>query len=290
MDVFDQILSARKLSISKVVDAIKTKLIPLTIEMLIAFGISKLSQSNRKTCPTPAALNNVLKNRNRIVRQLNQMYSSIALNTLLAGSFLALSKTFKGVRLSLESLPTPQAIGIFPAKDFGGLIFAQPYSFTAKLQSVDDLLESLEERYEGMNRSTLTSLIFLIAGTVTVILLLQGIDKMTQQCAEITGITGISSENGSSDIGLLAISSELLAIAEEEVGDGNPIVNKLNGFIFGVETDNKNLVGTLKRRFAVAKDSRGVTLLKGEPSFSSSDQILIDELIFYIQQNDLKAN
>jgi hypothetical protein len=290
MDVFDQILSARKLSISKVVDAIKTKLIPLTIEMLIAFGISKLSQSNRKTCPTPAALNNVLKNRNRIVRQLNQMYSSIALNTLLAGSFLALSKTFKGVRLSLESLPTPQAIGIFPAKDFGGLIFAQPYSFTAKLQSVDDLLESLEERYEGMNRSTLTSLIFLIAGTVTVILLLQGIDKMTQQCAEITGITGISSENGSSDIGLLAISSELLAIAEEEVGDGNPIVNKLNGFIFSVETDNKNLVGTLKRRFAVAKDSRGVTLLKGEPSFSSSDQILIDELIFYIQQNDLKAN
>ena len=280
MDVFGQILSARKLSISKVVDAIKTKLIPLAIEMLIAFGIAKLSQSNRKTCPTPAALNNVLKNRNRIVRQLNQMYSSIAVNTLLAGAFLALSKSLKGVRLSLDALPAPQAIGIFPAKDFGGLIFAQPYSFTAKLQQVNDLLEDLEEKYEGMNRSTLTSLIFLIAGTVTVILLLQGIDKMTQQCAEI---------NGSSDIELLAISSELLTIAEEEAGDGNPIVNKLNGFIFSVETDNQNLVGTLKRRFAVAKNPQGVTLLKGEPSFSSSDQILIDELVFYIQQNDLKA-
>ena len=48
--------------------------------------------------------------------------------------------------------------------------------------------------------------------------------------------------------------------------------------------------GTLKRRFAVAKDTRGITLLKGEPSFSSSDQILIDELVFYIQQNNLKAN
>tara|TARA_R110000737_G_scaffold73520_3_gene102221 strand:+ start:2015 stop:3742 length:1728 start_codon:yes stop_codon:yes gene_type:complete len=280
MDVFGQILSARKLSISKVVDAIKTKLIPLAIEMLIAFGIAKLSQSNRKTCPIPAALNNVLKNRNRIVRQLNQMYSSIAVNTLLAGAFLALSKSLKGVRLSLDALPAPQAIGIFPAKDFGGLIFAQPYSFTAKLQQVNDLLEDLEEKYEGMNRSTLTSLIFLIAGTVTVILLLQGIDKMTQQCAEI---------NGSSDIELLAISSELLTIAEEEAGDGNPIVNKLNGFIFSVETDNQNLVGTLKRRFAVAKNPQGVTLLKGEPSFSSSDQILIDELVFYIQQNDLKA-
>jgi hypothetical protein len=31
-------------------------------------------------------------------------------------------------------------------------------------------------------------------------------------------------------------------------------------------------------------------MLKGEPSFSSNDQILIDELIFYIEQNDLKAD
>ena len=30
-------------------------------------------------------------------------------------------------------------------------------------------------------------------------------------------------------------------------------------------------------------------MLKGELSYSSNDQILIDELVFYIQQNDLKA-
>ena len=82
---------------------------------------------------------------------------------------------------------------------------------------------------------------------------------------------------------------ELLDIAEEEAEDGNPIVGNVNGFILSVETDNSNPVGTLKRRFAVAKDTRGITLLKGEPSFSSSDQILIDELVFYIQQNNLKA-
>ena len=78
-------------------------------------------------------------------------------------------------------------------------------------------------------------------------------------------------------------------LAEEEEEDGNPIIGNTNGFFLSVETDNKNPVGTLKRRFAVAKDSRGITLLKGEPSFSSSDQILIDELVFYIQQKDLKA-
>ena len=78
-------------------------------------------------------------------------------------------------------------------------------------------------------------------------------------------------------------------MAEEGEEDGNPIIPNINGFELSVETDNSNPVGTLKRRFAVAKDTRGVTLLKGEPSFSSSDQILIDELVFYIQQNNLKA-
>ena len=39
----------------------------------------------------------------------------------------------------------------------------------------------------------------------------------------------------------------------------------------------------------IGKDSKGITVLKGEPSFSSNEQILIDELVFYIQQNDLKA-
>ena len=48
-------------------------------------------------------------------------------------------------------------------------------------------------------------------------------------------------------------------------------------------------VGQLKRRRAVAKNKQGVIQLKGEPSFSSSDQILIDELAFYITSNNLKA-
>lgn len=280
MDLFDKIISARKFSIAKVVDAIKSKLIPLAVSLLLAFGITKLTQSNRKTCPDPATLNNLIRTRNRVVRQLNQMYSTIAINTALAAAFFALSKVLKGVRLAMDAIPAPQAVGTFPAKDFGGLIFAQPYSFTAKLQHINDELEKLEEQYEGMNRSTLTSLIFLIAGTATIVILLQGIDKLTQECSE---------ENGGSDIELEAINVELLAIAEEEQEDGNPIISSLNGFIFSVETDNQNPVGTLKRRFAVAKNNQGVTLLKGEPSFSSSDQILIDELVFYIQQNDLKA-
>ena len=280
MNIFDRIISARKLSIAKVVDSIKTKLLPLAVSMLLAFGIAKISQANRKTCPTPASLDNVFRTRNRVVRQLNQLFSTITINTALAVAFFSLAKVLRGVRLAMDAIPTPQAIGVFPAKDFGGLIFAQPYSFTAKLQHINDELEKLEEQNEGLNKSILTSLVFLIAGCATVIILLKTIDNLLQECAE---------EYGAGDFELLAINQELLDLTEEETGDGNPVVKSLNGFIFSVETDNKNPAGTLKRRFAVAKNAKGVTLLKGEPSFSSNDQILIDELVFYIQQNNLKA-
>ena len=278
LDPFDAILSAKKLTLNKIVDTIKTKLMPLLVTLLLAFGISKLSQKNRKTCPSPDALRDVIRTRNRVVRQLNQIYSTIIINTALAVAFNILAKVLIGVRIQLDNLPIP---GSFGGPGPIGLVFSLPYSFTAKLQDINDKLESLEKNNKGISRATLTSLVFVIAGATTAILLLKSIDQMTQECAE---------ENSITDLELTAINQDLLDISEEEAEDGNPILSNVNGFIFSVETDNSNPVGTLKRRFAVAKDSRGITLLRGESSFSSSDQILIDELVFYIQQNDLKAN
>ena len=281
----DKLISVRKFSIAKLVNVIKSKLVPLAIGILIAFGISKLSQANRKTCPTPEELAELIRRRNRIVRQLNQMYATIIVNTALATAFLALSKSLKGIRLSLDAIPAPQAVGVPPLKDFGGLIFAQPYSFTAKLQHINDELEKLEEQFDGMNRATLVSLVILIAGTATCVILLQGIDNLSQECAEESG----GSNNISNTVELELINQELLDLSAEQEEDGNPVIKNVNGFIMAVVTDDKNPVGSLKRRYAIAKNTRGVVQLKGEPSFSASDQILIDELVFYIQQNDLKA-
>jgi hypothetical protein len=56
----------------------------------------------------------------------------------------------------------------------------------------------------------------------------------------------------------------------------------------GVETEVTE--NPLKRRRAIAKNKQNIVMLKGEWSFSSIDQILIDELVFYIQQNNLKAD
>ena len=64
----------------------------------------------------------------------------------------------------------------------------------------------------------------------------------------------------------------------------------VNGFTLSVVVDRTEQVGETYRRQAIAKNSKGVVILKGEPSFSAIDQILLDELAFYIVNNNLKAD
>ena len=276
----EKVLALKKQSLGQLNKVVKTKLIPLAVELLIVFGITKLSQKNQKTCPTPEQLGEVVNKRNNVTRQLNQIYKSFATNVALQGAFFAFATLARSVSRQLDKIPLPQAVGTPPAKDFGGLIFAQLYSSTGKLQRLKDLIEALEDQNKELSRAILLNLAYLAAGSIVVVSLLKLIDDLSQECAEEGGVT-LEDQ--------LAINEDLLDLAEEQEEDGNPVINTINGFTLSVETDDKNPVGTLKRRFAVGKDSKGITVLKGEPSFSSNEQILIDELVFYIQQNDLKA-
>lgn len=268
------LIVAKRKSIMRVVEIIKTRLVPLAIGMLIAFGITKLSQKSQKTCPSPDQLRDVIRRRNSVVRQLNQIFIAVAVNSALAVAFLQISKAVRGARATVDSLPLPLAIG---GPGPIGLVFSQTYSIVAKLQNVKDVLKDLEESNKDLNKQILIALVFLVVALIIILLLLKGIDGLIQECSE--------EEN----IGFEEISEELLDLTQEAEEEGTPVVKSINGFILSVET-LKNTPGELKRRQAVAKNVDGVTLLKGEPSFASSDQILIDELVFYIQQNNLKAN
>ena len=106
-------------------------------------------------------------------------------------------------------------------------------------------------------------------------------DILIQGCAEEIGGTLEEQEQ---------ISKELLESTQQQSQQLSPVVTNINGFEMNVINVDNITIGGLKRRQAVARNKAGVIMLKGEPSFSSNDQILIDELVFYIQQNDLKAD
>jgi hypothetical protein len=257
----EKVSIARRKAIMNVVSIIQTRLFPLALTLLLAFGITKLTQKNQKICPTRNLLLSNIVKRNKIVKQLNQIYVSISLNTALAAALTIIATQFRTGRLTISSLPIPLA--------------TQPYTTVSKLEDTKDVLKELEEQNKNLNRQILIALIFLVASLATILSLLRGIDELTQECA--------------GDLSFEPISQELIDLASDASNEGVISVDKINGFTLEVQTIDQNAVGKLKRRQAIGKNSQGIVLVKGDPSFSSSDQILINELAFYIQSNNLKA-
>ena len=127
--------------------------------------------------------------------------------------------------------------------------------------------------------AVLSALIILNVALRKVIQLLKLLDLCLQDCSE-------------GEIDQEEIDAELLAAVTLEANDGTPTGPYIvNGFTLEIQEESQEkAVGSLKRRFAVGKNSQGIILLKGEKSFSSGDQILLNELKFYIESNNLQAD
>ena len=150
---------------------------------------------------------------------------------------------------------------------------------------MDKITQELK-KYKLISSTTLIILTILVGALQTVLALLVLLDTLIQGCAqEISGKDG--QVDGEEALTQIKISNELIASTQNQSNQLSPVVTNVNGFDMEVETE---ITGDpLKRRRAVAKNTQGVVVLKGEYSYSSNDQILIDELVFYIQQNNLKA-
>jgi len=264
----EKVLVFRKQQILKSIETIQTRLLPLAIGLLLTFGITKLSEKNQKICPSASALNANVERRNRVVRQLNQIFKQITLNTAIAAALTAIAALLKSNKSIILNLPLPLGapIGV-----------GVPYSAVAKLQEVEQVLTELESDNTELNKQIVNGLILLTAAITTILVLLKLLDEMTQECAVELNVQPE------------AISQELIELSNEATEEGVTSPNSVNGFTLEVQAIDQDSVGKLKRRQAIGKNPQGIVIIKGEPSFSSSDQILINELAFYIQSNNLKA-
>jgi len=271
VDVADSALNALRNMILGFAGVVQTKLFPLAFQIYVLFGVAKEEQAlqGEATCPNNDVLKSIIKKRNSVVRQINNMYAVIIANTALAGVFFYLSlqlQSFKGVISSFAfPLSVPPGVGV-------------PYSLVAALEDIKETLEKLTNVSSDIKKALLISLVFLIISLVIILRYLKTIDQLIEGC---------SSEGETS---MVEISSGLLELQKQDEDQGEPIVTNVNGFTMSVEVVDKSNVDEYFRRQAIAKNSQGITILKGEPSFSGTDQILIDELVFYIKQNNLKAD
>jgi hypothetical protein len=266
----EQTLLALKARIQNLTKIVQTRLFPLAIQLLILFGITKTIKSDieETKCPSDEALKECIKKRNSIVRQINQVYVIIAQNTILAAIFLILTQQVAVIKNAISNialpLGAPLGVGV-------------PYSVVAAFENIKEIITLLGNVNKDLRKGLLISLIFLVICLIIILRYLKKLDALIERCS-----------NGKID--MTEINAELLALQNEEESQGNPQLTNVNGFSMSVEPVKDSQVGDLYRRQAIAKNSQGVVLLRGEGSFSATDQVLLDELAFYIVQNDLKAD
>lgn len=249
--------------LQKEVQNLKIKAIPFALNIIKEFGISKATELIEKSndniqqaindskCVPSDELLELIRKRNKFVKLINTTIK------IIDSTLIALGVTggiIQGVKLTKQ------------------IIVASPYPLPP---SANETIKEFDKKIAKLEFSvnTLTAIIEVIKGILTVILnLLSLTDQLIQNC----------SPNDVDFQERVSIELEDLTIEEP------PTLNEVNGFKLEIEVENTT--NTLKRKRAIAKNKQEVVMLKGEWSFSSIEQILIDELIFYIQQNDLKAD
>jgi hypothetical protein len=247
--------------LSNQVNILKNTLIPAVLTMAASFGLTQLGKYTQDqlpkmleqaSCPTQAELTNLISRKNKLVKQLNNSLKLIDSTTKILGYNQGII-TLLQVTLTIADANPP---------------FTNPIP-TGISKKLDKTIATLS----SVNTGVLSILIILRQVLIQAINLLNLLDALIQKCYP--------------DSDQEKVALELTALTQQQSNQLSPVVTNVNGFEMGVETEVTDK--PLKRRRAIARNKGGVVMLQGEWSYSSIDQILIDELVFYIQQNDLKA-
>jgi hypothetical protein len=258
------------------INDIKNKLLPVIITLIAEFGVTGVQKLidnkkdklenliNQTKCPTPAQLTELINKKNKLVKQLNQLFKVIDSATKALGITGGIIEALNIAYQILKNIPIPSAVA--------GV--GVPISLINTIQDNKEKLDKLIVGLRAVNAGTLTILILLRQVLSQALQYLSLLDTLVEHCYP--------------EAEQEKISIELTALVAQQTIQTSPVVTNVNGFEMGVETEPTTK--SLKRRRAIARNKSGVVMLTGEWSFSSIDQILIDELSFYIQQNNLKAD
>ena len=230
---------------------------------------------DKLTCPADmSGLNKIIALKNKLTKQLNNIYKGIEQ----IEKFIAIPE--KVISTSEKAIPPIQTVidvvGFIPSTP----VTPNPTSPIVIAQKGINKLKDLITVSKAKIGGGTFQLNFLKEELQKVLTLLDMLDLIIELCTKEIGA-------GDEALTQVKVSNELIASTQNQSNQLSPVVTNVNGFDMKVETEIT--VDPLKRRRAVAKNTQGVVVLKGEYSYSSNDQILIDELVFYIQQNNLKA-
>jgi len=237
-------------------------------------------------CPTPQEIEKIVNIRNRAIDELTNLYEStnrIADNIAGISGFVTLILTI--VKIAQTAI---SALGL--AQLIAPII---PNPALVKINAATELAQSIIDkvRYKTDGDSRLVPLVNgIIAANVAIQLFisalrdlickLEALDPQILACAE-----GVGMEKPE----LSPVSPAIVSFVEESLAENqNSIIETTyRGFIFEIE--KVPFSPTVNRTKANALNKDGIIMLSSELSFTTEPSILIEELKFVIDRDNLKA-
>lgn len=222
--------------------------------------VSDMLKKFSNQCPTPSQLQQIIKTKNNLIAALNSFESRIASFRRVVTGMQSAVRSAKVIIQVIKSIPLPTAI-IPPMTGGIGIPVSILTRYSDALVTLNKIVQVLEDDIAGVN-----AVIGSVSRTVASLKSrLESIDAAIQRCS--------SNSPGIVDT----------AQPKENTGsEGVPSSNYLyKGYTLEIVQD-PNSPAIAPKRYAIAKDGRGIVVLQGPSSFSSSTDILLEEVKFRI--------
>lgn len=226
--------------------------------------VLKLLKKFSNQCPSPAELQKIIKIRSTLIVHLDSFQRRVDKFSSVVSKLESTAQTIRIAIKVIKAIPIPTAI-IPPMSGGVGIPIKILTVYSDTLIKLNKTLDKVVDEAAAVK-----SLVSSIAPTiVTLKRNLQAIDLAIEKCSK----SQPSSLN------------EILSTAQppENTGsEGTPNANyEYKGYRLEIVQDPDS-PKIAPRRFAIAKDRGGIVRFRGDSSFSSSTQVLLDELKFEI--------
>ena len=214
-------------------------------------------------CPTGPGLSRIISERNNLLSIINSFENRISTLGRAATRFDAVIKSLRVAIQVIKSIPLPTAI-IPPISGGIGIpvsILTRYSDVLIKLNKLLDALEADKQGILGVVSTVSTTLANLKARLESLDLLIQECSKKSPDLPNIVNQAQPKENTGS---------------------EGVPSSDYLyKGYTLEIVQD-PNSPSIAPKRYAIAKDKAGITVLYGPSSFSSDTKVLLDEVKFRI--------
>jgi hypothetical protein len=234
-------------------------------------------------CPNPNSptIKRLIATRDSLVTSLNivgKQLNTLTIATTGLSTFLNISQTVidalkitkTSTSLAVKAVPSPPGV---------------PGVVTSTLSDLETIINKLLFEKDGTPR--LPKVASSIASASLAISL---INVYIQQIVGILSALDIKLKQCTPDLAnnLTPISDDLVSIAVQQTQADNTI-NQVTYAGFLIEIEEVPYTPTVNRRRAVGKNQSGIKLIQTELSFTTQDEILINELKLIIDRDNLKA-